>query len=189
LKKEGYSEEQIGPWVRRTPIEKTRKPRNKSSPENLTENRLRTGEKIENENFSDETLTEKTENEKLRIPEPEGNKGTQSTGDVLGSQSSVLGSQSSVLDDSHSSVLGSHQFSVRTLGENNFSPDSRKVSLENLSPEQFSSLGMMRDGKGAYFHVTNTEDGGYHLSLATQESIAGAVAGVQRQAQRAQQAQ
>jgi hypothetical protein len=48
---------------------------------------------------------------------------------------------------------------------------------------------MMRDGEGDFFHVSNTEDGGYHLTPVTQESLAGAVAGAQRQAQRAQSQQ
>jgi hypothetical protein len=77
---------------------------------------------------------------------------------------------------------------VRSLGEKNFSPDSRKVSLENLSPQQLSQLGMMRDGD-KFFHVSNTEDGGYRLTPVTEESLAGAVQGVQRQAQQTQQNQ
>ena len=85
----------------KTPLEKVRKPRNKSSNANLGENLLRTPEKTENENFSDETLTEKSRKPRMRnekTEKTEGNKGTQSTGDVLGSHFSVLG-------DSHSSVL------------------------------------------------------------------------------------
>ena len=46
---------------------------------------------------------------------------------------------------------------------------------------------MFRDGNGGYFHVTNTDDGGYYLSPATQESVVAAVVGVHRQAQQIQQ--
>ena len=77
----------------------------------------------------------------------------------------------------------------KSQDEKNFSPDSRKVSLENLSPEQLSILGIFRDGNGAYFHASETNDGGYHLTPVTQESLAGAVAGVQRQAKQVQQTQ
>ena len=64
---------------------------------------------------------------------------------------------------------------------------STGLHLEDLTPQQLQQLGMIRDPSGEYFHVTNTEDGGYHLSPALKESIAGAVAGAQRQAQRSQQ--
>jgi len=71
---------------------------------------------------------------------------------------------------------------VRSLGEN----DS---SLSQLSQEQLTKLGMVRYGNGQYFHVANTEDGGYHLSPATEEIVSDAVAGLQRQAQQNQQNQ
>ena len=120
---------------------------------------------------------EKSEDENLGIPQPEGNKGTQSTG----------GSQSSPLTLSHNSqqFSGENKNSQQFSGEKTFSSSQ----LSQLSPEQLSSIGMMRDVKGDYFHVTNTEDGGYHLTPVTQESIAATVAEVQRQAQQAQQQQ
>ena len=172
--------------------EKMRMVRTKSSPETLTENLLREGETLtedvrlshengENVRLSDENgeKREKGEDETLRVPQPEGNKGTVSN----------EGSQVSPLTFSHNPQVrlsDPHNSQVRLSGENDFSQVSH---ISQLSPQQLSQLGMFRDGKGDYFHFSNTEDGGYHLSPATQESVAAAVAGVQRQAQRAQSQQ
>ena len=131
LKKESYSEEQIGPWVRRQPAEKKSYVINKSSPENSGENLLRNGENSENLKSSPENLlrngenSENPEDENLRIPKPEGNKGTVSKEGFL------------TLSHNPQQFSGEEKNSQQFSGENIFSQVSH---LSQLSPERLSHL-------------------------------------------------
>ena len=88
----------------------------------------------------------------LQIPQPEGNKGTQSGREIAPSPFALS-------TDLHNL----QNLQVQNEGVNNFAQFAG-LHLADLTPEQLSQLGMFRDGKGDYFHVSNTEDGGYPLS-------------------------
>jgi hypothetical protein len=177
LKKEGYSDEQIGNWVRKTPYEKSKKSKKKSSTENNIEELLKDGENVENVIEDSKTQIEdvekieneieEIENDTLTIPKPLLSKGTVSSNSSLRRSSTFESSISDVNDALRQS--------------------STQSSIANLSSEQLTALGIFRDGNGRYFHASDTEDGGFHLTPVTQESLAGAVAGAQRQAQQVQQ--